>query len=142
MGLRLLPGDENDESMYHQGQMCFDDGGMRGLAAALTWCGLLHHVAALPEDKFCVPAVKKLAESLLRIPTYYKMEAANEGAAMIRRIIKQNVDSKVLPISSWEWASILASMSQKGESITVTEAIELYNGSAEIVAHGGSSSKD
>lgn len=140
--MRLLPEDEKDDSMYHQGQICFDDGGMRGLAAALTWCGLLHHVAELQENKFCVPAVKKLAQSLLQIPTYYKVEMGNEGVAMIRRIIKQNVDSKVLSISSWEWASILASMSQSGQSITMAEAIEMYNGSAEIVAHGGSGSKD
>ena len=140
--MRLLPEDELDRSDYHQAQLRFDDGGMRGLAAALCWCGLIYHVGAMPPTDFAVPSVLELARGLLNIPTYYKVQAQDHAAAMISRIIKQNVNSKVLSVSSYEWSQILQSMAKAGESITVIEAIEMYNSSAGIAAHGGTSSKE
>lgn len=140
--MRILPEDELDKSEYHQAQLRFDDGGMRGLAAALCWCGLIYHVGAMPPTDFAIPSVLELARGLLHIPTYFKARGQDDAAAMISRIIKQNVNSKVLSVSSYEWSQILQSMAKAGESITVNEAIEMYNGSAEVAAHGGTSSKD
>ena len=48
-----------------------------------------------------------------------------------------------MAISSFEWAEILRTMNkQSGKTITVAEAIDLYNTHPEVTAHGGTSSKD
>lgn len=142
LGMRLLGEDECDMSTEHFGQFRFDDGGMRGLAAALCWCGLVYHVVPTAPDQLAGEAVVRLVRGLLEIPTYHRAQCPDQSAAMISRIIKQNVDSKVQSVSSFEWSQILASMAKSGEKITLSEAIEMYNGSAEISAHGGSSSKE
>ena len=118
----------------------FDDGGMRGLAGALCWCGLVYHVAAMPE--LSSASVLELAKGLLHIPTYHKRQDGDHAATMIGRIIRQNVNSKVLSVSSYEWSQILKSVAKTGEGITLNSAIEMYNGSAEVAAHGGTSAKE
>lgn len=48
--MRLLEEDLSDESEYHVAQLRFDDGGMRGLAAALCWCGIVYFVFTLKDE--------------------------------------------------------------------------------------------
>lgn len=143
IGARLVPDDQiNLDGDYKQGQLRFDDGGMRGLACGLCWCGLVHFVASLPEDVCVHPSVVELARSLLHLPTCFKSAASDESSNMIKRIIRQNVDSKKLPVSSFEWSQILASLRKNGKQLSVAEAIDLYNANPEVQAHGGASSKD
>ena len=85
------------------------------------------------------PKVVALVHSLLGIPPMFK----NVAQGMIQRIIKQNVDAKKLPVSSFEWAGILESLGGKSRSkpdLGVTEAIATYNACPEVRAHGGSGS--
>ncbi|CAK9093103.1 Uncharacterized protein SCF082_LOCUS43797 [Durusdinium trenchii] len=138
IGARLVPDDQiNLDGDYKQGQLRFDDGGMRGLACGLCWCGLVHFVASLPEDVCAHPSVVELARSLLHLPTCFKSAASDESSNMIKRIIRQNVDSKKLPVSSFEWSQILASLRKNGKQLSVAEAIDLYNANPEVQAHGG-----
>ena len=127
----------------HVQEFRFDDGGMKGLAAALCWCGLVYFVSNLDDSVVCHGGVKELAMSLLSIPTYYRRPGQDSAHAMIGRIIRQNVEAKKMAVSSFEWSQILGKMAKEGEKITVQEAIEIYNGNPEVVSHGGSGgSKD
>eukprot|EP00438_Fugacium_kawagutii_P020691 Skav232340 [mRNA] locus=scaffold1704:535693:541139:- [translate_table: standard] len=122
----------------------FDDGGMRGLAAALVWSGLVYYVTTLKDDEIKHPSVIELARGLLTIPTFYKTQG-DESSAMIRRIIKQNVDAKKQTVSSYEWSMILQSLVTSGKSpkpISLQDAIEMYNSNPEVFAHGSGSGKD
>lgn len=145
LGMRLAPNFESemDDDEPILNAFLFDDGGMRGVAAALVWCGLIYFCGSLPADKVCDPQVVSLARSLLTIPTYYRQDEPDPTRAMIGRIIRQNVEAKKLAVSSFEWSQILAGMAKDGEKITVSQAVEIYNASPEVVAHGiGSGSKD
>ena len=127
----------------HVQEFRFDDGGMKGLAAALCWCGLVYFVSNLDDSVVCHGGVKELAMSLLSVPTYYKRPGQDPAHAMIGRIIRQNVQAKKMAVSSFEWSQILGKMAKEGEKITVQEAIEIYNGNPGVVSHGGSGgSKD
>ncbi|CAK9075739.1 unnamed protein product [Durusdinium trenchii] len=68
--------------------------------------------------------------------------ASDMTSAMIKRIIRQNVDSKKLAVSSYEWSEILAAMQKEGEAVSVQTAMDMYNANPEVTAHGGSSAKD
>jgi len=144
IGMRLAPGDSDDVGEYVQGMLHFDDGGMRGLACALVWCGMMHHGQSIKDEEFVSPSMADLARSLLQIPTFYKSQTHDEAADMIRRIVKQNVDAKKQSVSSYEWSLILrgllSSASRKAtSSVSMQEAIELYNANPEVAAHGGTS---
>lgn len=128
-----------DEEGYNQGTLLFDDGGMRGLAAALCWMGLTYRCVKEPVEKLRHPSVRELVSSLLSLPTLRKSQADDPGRAMVQRIIKQNVDAKKLPVSSFEWSQILRSM---GNKVTVMDAIKIYNDSPEVHAHGSGSAKE
>ena len=123
----------------------FDDGGVRGLACALVWCALIHHGKNMKDEDLASPNMAELARSLLSIPTFFKSQSGDDASAMIRRIIKQNVDAKKQAVSSYEWSQILRDMaanSPKGKALSMQDAIDLYNQNPEVAAHGGSSGKD
>lgn len=142
LGLRLEPEDEQDDSEHHQGMFKFDDGGMRALACAVCWCGLIHHCRTLPLEQLTDPGVAALARSLLQIPSFFRSGPSDPCQAMIKRIIKQNVDAKKLAVSSYEWFRILSRLVQDGEKVSAQDAIAIYNNTPEVSAHGGGSSKD
>ena len=58
-----------------------------------------------------------LVKDLLEIPACYKKPGADPARSMISRIIQQNVESKKLPVSSWEWAQILQTLINDGQKI-------------------------
>ena len=97
LGVRLDEEAMNDDSEWHQAQFLFDDGGMRGLAAALVWCGIVYFLPEQPEG--CSESIAALAKSLLEVPAFFKHQPGDPGRAMIGRIIRQNVESKKLPVS-------------------------------------------
>ena len=142
--MRLSDDDDVDmtDGSIHVKEFLFDDGGMRGLAAAMCWCGLVYFVQDLPEDVACHSGIAALARSLLAIPTYYKTPGPDPARAMIGRIIRQNVEAKKMAVSSFEWARILSNMVGDGEKITMQQAIDMYNTNPEVAAHGGSAAKE
>lgn len=123
---------------YHFGSLQFDDGGMRGLGAALCWVGLVYRCSREPPEQLRHPGVKALASSLLSLPCIHKTQSDDPTAAAIQRIIKQNVDSKKLPVSSFEWSQILGRFAKE---VSISDAIKMYNDSPEIHGHGGLGSK-
>lgn len=138
MALRLSDDMTLPEELWHFGLLSFDDGGMKCLVGALVWVGLVYFLSKEPLEYLRHPQVLKLVKSLLRLPTIFKHQAENPAQQMIQRIIKQNVDSKKLPVSSFEWAGILVGLKpHTDESFGFTAAIDLYNQNPEVLAHGG-----
>ena len=132
----------NDDAKYQAAQFYFEDGGMKALAAAFVWCGLVYYCADLDQGDLSGTGLAELAKSLLGIPTFYKKPGRDAARSMVSRIIRQNVESKKLAVSSYEWSQILAGLISDGEKLTVQEAIDIYNNSPEVVAHGGGGGKD
>ena len=137
IGMRLPP-DLSTELHHVQNVLYFDDGGMRGLACALVWCGLIHHAMTFKDEDLAHPSMVELARNLLSLPTFHRAQT-DEATAMIKRIIKQNSDAKKLPVSSYEWSVILKNLcADKTKALTVQEAMDMYNSNPEVCAHGGS----
>ena len=138
LGMRVdhLEADEDD----YTGSLYFDDGGMRGLSAAVCWIGLTYRCTREPAEELRHPSLKQLVSSLLCLPSIHKTQTNDPAMAMVQRIIKQNVDAKKLPVSSFEWSQILSKIAK---NVSVADAIKLYNNAPEVHAHGGcGSSKD
>ena len=134
--------ENRDPKDYLNGEMLFDDGGQRALAAALVWLGLVYRVSKESKQDIGHPAVAQLARSLLSLPTMRKTQSSDPAAEQIRRIIAQNVEAKKMPISSYEWACILQELTKSGQKLTVTEAVQLYNQNPEVAAHSGTGAKE
>ena len=91
----------------------FSDGSQKCLAAFIVWVSLAlaaeldENAADLERD-----SVQALAASLLRIRTVVKssLDQAGEIDGAIARIVKQNVDARVQPVSSLTWCSILRAL--------------------------------
>lgn len=135
-----LDGADMDGGDNQFGILAFDDGGMKGLAAVLNWIGLVYVAGKEQIEDLRHERVISLASSLLALPTFYKHQAGSAAQNMIQRIIKQNVDAKKLPVSSFEWSGILRSLKPK-ERINVADAIAMYNDSPEVHAHGGAAAR-
>ncbi|CAK9040042.1 unnamed protein product [Durusdinium trenchii] len=135
IGLRLPPGVDlkNVDSEY--GLYMFDDGGQKALAAALVLLGCLHLAGTEPIESLRHPHVTGLVKGLLQIPTLHKSQASDEVSQMLQRIVKQNVDAKKLPVSSFEWCGILERLGE--ESIgSISEAVQKYNEANDRSASG------
>ena len=143
IGMRLMDGDTADPRSYIQNALRFDDGGMKTLAAAVVWVGLVYYVMTLKDEELLHQSIVELARQLLQIPTYYKTQG-DESMDMIRRIIKQNVDAKKQAVSSYEWSMILTKLTAKSSkaSLSLQDAIDLYNNNPEVSAHGMGTGKD
>ena len=78
-------------------------------------------------------SVQALAASLLRIRTVVRssFDQAGEIDGAIARIVKQNVDSKVQPVSSLTWCSILRAL---GDDTSFELAMAKYNSHPEVIA--------
>lgn len=142
--MRLESLEEDVDNPYHEAQFEFDDGGMRGLAAAVVWIGLVYRCSREPPDLLSQPAVKELIQSMLNLPSLRKNQAEDRQMAMIQRIIKQNVDAKKMAVSSYEWAMILRSFQKQSgnESLKAADCIKIYNDTPEVVSHGSASVKE
>ena len=130
-----LPADKDLENLDSEyGLLMFDDGGQKGLAAAIVWIGCIYLLASETADNLRHPRMTSLVMSLLQIPSLHKSQAPDEVSGMLQRIIKQNVDAKTLPVSSFEWAGILQRLGP--DTISLSDAIQKYNNNPEVCAHG------
>ena len=127
-----------DAANHAVGSLYFGDGSQKMLAAFITWLGCL---SLWPDhrDALTVPPVRALLASMLAIPTCLKgsLDSSDSLAAAIGRIVKQNVDAKVLPVSSFQWNSVLRSL---GQDVKLEEALALYNAHPDVQAHEESGS--
>ena len=141
MAVRILP--EKADTMVDDrhralGSLYFGDGSQKMLAAMTAWLGLLSLWEDTP-DAVSAPAVRSMIASFLAISTCLKgsVDNGNSLQAAISRIVKQNVDAKVLPVSSFQWCSILRSL---GGDVKLDDALLLYNSHPNVVAHDESGS--
>lgn len=84
------------------------------LAAFIAWLALCiaSEMCGVDMADFQHPAVQALVASLLRLDSVLKSSVSegDEIDSAISRIVKQNVDARVQPVSSLTWASVLASL--------------------------------
>ena len=106
------------------GLLHFGDGSQRMLAAMVTWISLLLVWKRHGDEALENPLVSGLISSLLRISTVVRAAdtRATPMESMIARIVAQNINSKVQPVSSFGWAGILKQMGGSFE-----DAVQQYN---------------
>lgn len=134
LALRMPSNVDLNQVGSHLGFYMFDDGGMKALAAAVALLGCIAIATTESVETLRHPRMLSLVMSLLQIPTLHKTQASDEVNGMIQRIIKQNVDSKKLPVSSFEWAGILEKLGS--EHVSLADAVARYNDNPEVCAHG------
>ena len=116
------------------GELLFDDGSQKGLAAFITWCCLISLEAHVSKDDLDDQALS-LIDSLSRIPTMYKTKATlNRADNIIANVAKQDGDSKVQPVTSYTWSTILRSLATEGNAITFSDAIQRYNSHPDVLS--------
>ena len=124
------------------GCLYFGDGSQKSLAAFMVFISLclVAQICKLDAVAWEHPNLVGLVSSLLRIRTVLKASVGmgDETDNAISRIVKQNLDSKVQPVSSLAWASILASIGGDGEEFD--KAIARYNNHPEVMAFEGDGS--
>ena len=131
----LCPGNLAMNCLY------FSDGSQKTLAAFVTWLALLVAVKlpGVNEDDFQHPCVRGLVGSLLSMRTVLRgsVGVTDELDSAIARIVKQNMDAKVQPVSSVTWASILANL---GNNCTLEQAMARYHSHPEVKSLEGDAS--
>lgn len=122
-----------DEDLY--AKLLFADGSQKMLAAAAVWIGLLLCWRKHPAESLKHELVQGLICSLIRIPTSVRASEVrgNQLEVTISRIVAQNINSKVQPITSFGWAGILRGM--LGDNATFDECLAAYNSHPEVLAH-------
>ena len=114
--------------------LLFDDGSQKGLGAFIAWCCLISMEETVSKDDLDVQG-KNLIDSLMKIPTMFKTKATLSRADnIIANVAKQDGDSRVQPVSSFTWSSILKSLSTTGSSINFHEAIQKYNQHPDVLS--------
>ena len=105
------------------------------LAAAVVWVALLLCWRKHPRDNLSHELVQALVCSLMRIHTIVRASdvKGTPVQAAISRIVKQNINSKVQPITSFGWAGILRDL--LGGSAGFEECLSTYNDHPEVQAH-------
>lgn len=118
------------------GTLLFADGSQKTLAAFTVWLALLL-VWRDFKDSIEDPHVVQLIASLLVLQTTYKSMDANASSmqSAIGKIVKQNADSKVQPVSSLTWCSILSALQDDSDgTINFDTCMEAYNDHPEVRA--------
>ena len=130
-----------DEDNIALGSLLFADGSQKALAGFSVWLALLmtwkRHEAFIQD-----PHVVQLISSLLVVKTTFKATESITSPLdnTISKIVKQNADSRVQPVSSLAWASILSAMrDHSGQSVKFDAALEAYNSHPEVRAHSDKS---
>ena len=113
------------------GHLQFGDGSQRMLAAMMTWISLLITWKRHGDEALEHPLISGLISSLLRICTVIRASdtRATPMESMISRIVAQNINSKVQPVSSFGWAGILMQMGGSFE-----DAVQQYNNHPSVQA--------
>jgi hypothetical protein len=130
--LPSLPLKENNIAW---GSLFFHDGSQKTLAGFAVWLSLAM-AAQIPgnKDDLKLPQMQCLIGSLLRMPTVVKssVSVSDDVDSMVSRIVKQNSDSKIQPVSALAWCSILRSM---GDAVTYEALMQKYNSHPEVAAY-------
>lgn len=138
MAMRL-PDDIDMTATMHQqaGVLYFEDGSQKTLAGLMVWVGLVGLCDGFDEEDFRAPGLITLIESLMNIGTIYKQRIADPVDTLVSRIVKQNSDSKVQPINSFQWSVMLQTLFDKSEGVTLDTALQRYNNHPQVQAQGG-----
>ena len=128
------------ENMSLEGVLLFGDGSQKMLAAITCWISMLltwrHHGAEALQDK----VVMGMMSSFLEVSTIIKAQDArgSQLESIVNRIVEQNVASKVQPVSSFAWSSILKTISGDKDRVresTFEEALQQYNTHPMVVSY-------
>jgi hypothetical protein len=81
------------------------------------------------------PSVQLLINSLMYIPTFVEASAsASHTSTVIGKLISQNLAAKTQSVSSLAISSVLLSLRQDDETLTVSDLIDRYNNHPTVVA--------
>ena len=127
------PQDLDTDDLY--GTLLFADGSQKVLAAFTVWVALILCWKKHDEDCLGSELVQSLICSLMWIPASVRASEVRGSQldATIQRIVSQNSNAKVQPITSFGWAGILRGL--LGESASFDECLQAYNRHPEVVAH-------
>lgn len=131
------PPDDLDKEKNVLFKLLFGDGSQKMLAAMTVWVAMLIVWKAHGKDGLDAHGVKGLLSSFLKIATTVRA-SETEGSPLqgiINQIVTQNVNSKVQPISSFAWSSILRSFAGSETSVTFEECLLAYNRHPDVLAH-------
>ena len=116
------------------GELLFDNGSHKGLGAFITWCCLISLKTSVSKDDLDEQG-QSLIDSLSAIPTMFKSKATLSRADnIIANVAKQDGDSRVQPVTSYTWSTILRSLATEGNPITFSEAIQRYNSHPDVLS--------
>jgi hypothetical protein len=120
------------------GQLWFGEGSLRGLAAFMCLLSLLENMGDHSES-LQDPNTYLLVKSLMRIHTMLDNRDVEQNArdSTLSRIIKQNQAAKTQPITSYQWVSILKSITPSGEDADIKGMIDAYAAHPEVIAVSG-----
>jgi len=145
ISLRLPPTFEQVDAScgsqhFATGTLWFGDGSQKTLSAFTVWMSML--ICWKNHKEFIGhPQVVQLLSSMLVIGTIYKATdsaTTNSLQSLIGKIVKQNADSRVQPVSSLQWASILMAMKdESGGPLGFDAAMDAYNQHPEVRAMSG-----
>ena len=129
------PPDDLDKDSGALFKLLFGDGSQKMLAAMTCWVAMLLVWRAHGEDGLSGNLVHGMISSFLKIATTVRA-TETKGSCLenvINRIVTQNVNSKVQPISSFAWSSILKTSAGAGTSFE--DALNEYNNHPTVLAH-------
>ncbi|CAK9035455.1 unnamed protein product [Durusdinium trenchii] len=114
----------------------FGDGSQKMLAAFMVWLALLLTWRKHGAECFENPLVMGWISSFLRVPTMIKATDTRSTPleSLLSRIVAQNINAKVQPITSYGWACILKQVVLK-EGSSFEECLSAYNTHPDVVAH-------
>ena len=124
---------------HHAKVLRVSDGGARVHGGQLVWMILLRFLVEgrMTADDFI--QVAGLVRSLTSITTSYEI-ATTELESRIGSVVKQNVQSKVAGVNSFQWATVLRGMTVSG-SISFSQAVDLYNAHPDVASYSVSCGK-
>lgn len=131
--LQWPPDDLGEEGVMFK--LLFGDGSQKMLAAMTVWVAMLLVWKAHGKEGLSAPGVAGMITSFLKIGTTVRASETSGSPleSVINRIVSQNVNAKVQPISSFAWSSILRSLT--GSETSFEEALTAYNRHPTVLAH-------
>jgi hypothetical protein len=110
------------------------DGTARMLGSLMVFCAILAVAKEnVADEDYQDPMFVEMLKTLMRIPTIAEGADTSNLVSKVSAIARQNQNSKVAAVSSFQWATVLKSLSSEG--VTFTTAMDAYKSHPDVVAY-------
>jgi len=119
----------------HGGFLGIGDGICKALGGLMVWISycMLADTTEFSDEAYKESAIVEQLNSLLNIRTVVVSRGSgSELEAKIGSIVAQNVQAKIEPVNSFEWAIILRTV---GNALDFNAALEAYNSHPDVIAY-------